>query len=89
MPLKIEFAHTFVKKLEKYKRKNPKVALSFEQKFKKFEKNPRDPSLKTHKLSVNMQNTYALSIEYDIRAIFTWEGEEVIFKAIGTHNQVY
>lgn len=89
MPLKIEFAPTFSKKFNKLTRKRPQILHHFSEKLKIFRENPRHPSLKTHKLSGNLKDCYAFSVEKDCRAIFSWEGDEVEFVLIGKHDEVY
>jgi mRNA-degrading endonuclease YafQ of YafQ-DinJ toxin-antitoxin module len=89
MPLEIKFSPNFVKKLKKYKQKKPEIALSFQKKFVIFQNNPRDSRLKTHKLSGRLNGAFAFSVFYDIRAVFTWEGQEVVFRVIGTHDEAY
>jgi addiction module RelE/StbE family toxin len=89
MPLKIRYSSQFLKKIEKLQRKKPKTATVFKNKMALFNNNPRDSSLKTHKLSGNMKNQYAFFVENDCRVIFSWEGEEVEFILIGKHDEVY
>ena len=56
---------------------------------------PYKPSLKTHKLSGQLQGLWACWVEYDCRIIFTFfphpqTGEETIALIdLGSHNEVY
>ena len=70
-----------------YKRLPESVKNMAEKKEKIFRKNPRDPRLKTHKLSGNLKDYWAFSIHYNYRIIFSFiEKNDVRFHAIGTHE---
>ncbi len=49
--------------------------------------------LRTHKLKGELEGSWACSIGYDLRIVFSFvqvEGEEaILLKAIGTHDEVY
>jgi addiction module RelE/StbE family toxin len=52
-----------------------------------------DPRLKTHKLSGDLEGTWACSAGYDVRILFEfvqYEGAEaILLLTIGTHDEVY
>ncbi len=58
-------------------------------------RDPSLPTLKTHKLSGQLQGLWACWVEYDCRIIFAFEkepqtGEELIVLVdLGTHDDVY
>ena len=58
-------------------------------------RDPFRPTLKTHKLSGQLQGLWACWVEYDCRIIFTFEthpqrGEEsIVLIDLGTHDEVY
>jgi hypothetical protein len=58
--------------------------------FKKFESNPFDPSLKTHKInrlsSLLRRPVFSVSIASDLRSTFTIVGNQIISLDIGTHD---
>lgn len=59
-------------------------------KLEKFSQEPFDPSLKTHKLSGNLNHYWSLSITYDIRIIFRFINKNsVLLIDIGKHDNVY
>ncbi len=89
MPKKINFLPTFVKKLQKYHRKNPRLIEKYNRKVKLFLQDPHNVSLKTHKLSGDLDGYYAFSIEEDVHVVFEWQGEKVTFIKIGSHDEVY
>lgn len=63
--------------------------------LRKLEQDPFQPSLRTHKLSGQLQGLWACWVEYDCRIIFTFsqipETEEELIALIdlGTHDEVY
>ena len=79
----INYSSSFFKDLRKF----PKNQLKFlTQKEKIFLQNPFDPRLKTHKLKGELDDFYAFSISYHWRIVFHFEGKNVIFDAVGTHE---
>jgi len=53
----------------------------------KFNKDPFDPSLKTHKLKGELGDCYSFSINYSHRVVFTMEsGGKVVFIDVGGHS---
>ena len=59
--------------------------------LEKFFRNPLDPILRNHKLAGRLKGMRAISIGGDLRIVFREHGGyiEVIFIAVGSHNQVY
>ncbi len=79
---KVKYSSKFFKDLKKL----PKTQLKFVVKKEKiFFENPFDPRLKTHKLKGELSEFYSFSISYHWRIVFHFEGEDIIFDAIGTH----
>lgn len=69
---------------------NRKLNFQFQNRFQIFTHNPKHPLLKTHRLSGTLENLYSFSVTGDIRVIFEYiSNEEVVFRDIGSHNQVY
>ena len=67
--IQVSFSSHFVKALRK--RLTNKISeRRFFQKLEVFTKNPFYPSLKTHKLSGDLESYWSFSIEYDLRVIF-------------------
>lgn len=54
----------------------------------KFEKNPKDPSLKTHKLSGNLSKFYAFSVDFRTRIVFEMNKKngEIYLLKVGGHD---
>jgi mRNA-degrading endonuclease YafQ of YafQ-DinJ toxin-antitoxin module len=55
-----------------------------------FCNNPYDLSLKTHKLSGDLEGLWSFSVNYEIRVIFKFIGKnKVLLIDVGTHEEVY
>lgn len=74
-------------------RKKPNVATDVHNALQQLEKDAYHPVLRTHKLTGNLQGSWACSAGYDLRIVFSFveqEGKEVILlESIGTHEEVY
>jgi mRNA-degrading endonuclease YafQ of YafQ-DinJ toxin-antitoxin module len=51
------------------------------------------PSLKTHKLKGDLQDSWACTAGYDLRIVFAFvqhQGQEgILLETVGTHDEVY
>lgn len=81
-----------------FKRRTRRDSILQERIFDVLDQLARDPflpTLKTHKLSGQLQGLWACWVEYDCRIIFAFEtkpqtGEELIVLIdLGTHDEVY
>lgn len=62
----------------------------FWRKMEAFSRNPYEPSLKTHKLSGELEGLWSFSINYAIRVIFKFlDKNKVLLIDIGSHEEVY
>jgi addiction module RelE/StbE family toxin len=82
--MEIFYSSKFAKE---YKKLPLKVKLTAEKKEKLFRKNPKEKSLKTHKLTGKLNNYYSFSIDFQYRIIFEIVSKkEVWFLSVGTHE---
>lgn len=82
--MKIYYSSKFAKE---YKRLPLRVKIAAERKEKIFRENPRDPRLKTHKLTGKLKEYYSFSIDYQYRIIFEFQEKSIIwFHSVGTHE---
>ena len=71
-------------------KKNPKLVAKIQKQIALFEENPKHPSLRTHKLSGNLDNMWSISINMSIRMIYVKIDEtSVLFVRIGKHDEIY
>jgi addiction module RelE/StbE family toxin len=88
--IEILWDEPFLKILTKWKRKHPDLISKLEAKLTLFSSEPFHPSLKTHNLSGNLKDYWALSITYEYRLVFKFVDEnKALLIDIGTHDEVY
>ncbi len=82
--IKITYSSKFLKSFKNLPKNIQKVAV---RKIELFEKEPFSTSLKTHKLTGNLDEFYPLSISYHYRILFKFEDDkEASFMNVGTHS---
>ena len=90
MMIELIWDEPFLKILKKWKKKHPDLLSKFEEKLIVFCSDPFNNTLRTHSLSGNLKEYYALSITYDQRLVFKFISEnKVLLIDIGSHDEVY
>ena len=89
--MKIDFAKSFIKL---HKKAPIKIQEAWEKRLELFLKDQFYPLLKNHQLAGEYKGHRSINITGDWRAIFTETLDEegsktILFKFIGTHNQLY
>lgn len=80
----------FMRILKKWQKKHPELIQVLENKLILFTENPFYPTLKTHLLSGNLKDYWALYVTYEYRLIFKFISEsKVLLIDLGTHDEVY
>ncbi len=79
----------FSRQLNKLTKKYHTLPNILDKKLKLFLENPDHPSLRLHKLTGNLGDHWSLSITKDIRVLFRYTNEGILFTCIGTHDEVY
>jgi len=88
--MQIKFSSETKKELKKIKRKDKRLAGKIEKQLILFQKNPKHPSLRLHKLSGNINGMWSISITSSIRMVYRIMNESTAyFVNIGTHDEVY
>ena len=57
--------------------------------LRRFEADPQDPLLRTHKLKGDLADYWAFSVDDDLRVLFRWDGDGCFLVSLGTHDEVY
>ena len=57
--------------------------------LRRFEADPKDPLLRTHKLKGDLGAYWAFSVDGDLRVLFRWDGDAEFLVSLGSHDQVY
>jgi addiction module RelE/StbE family toxin len=83
----------FARSAKQLLKKKPQLADSFRTALELLAEDAFHPSLKTHKLKGNLEGSWACSVAYDLRIVFSFvedSGREaVLLEAVGTHDEVY
>lgn len=86
----IKFSKAFQRAYKKLVKRSPDKSILILEKILVFQSSPFHSSLSTHKLSGSLKDFYSFTVENDIRILFTYfKDDEVIFEAIGSHDEVY
>jgi mRNA interferase YafQ len=68
----------------------PALEKSFREKLRQFIQDPYDPQLATHKLKGKLNDSWAFSLTWQLRVVFSFgEPNTVILEDIGSHDKVY
>lgn len=54
-----------------------------------FVKDPLHPSLRNHQLRGKHKDYRSINVTGDVRVLYLQRDNEVVFDAVGTHNQLY
>ena len=87
--MEFSFSKEILQDLRRIKKTNLPLARKIQKQLELFKKDHRHPSLRTHKLKGHLQNTWSISVEGNVRMIFTIVKNEAIFFKIGNHDEVY
>ncbi len=92
--MKLVWSNGFKRSLKKLIKKNPQLEKKFIDVLKILADDPFHPSLKSHKLTGNLDGLWACWVAYDCRIIFEFSNEELVERVIflvdiGSHDEVY
>jgi mRNA-degrading endonuclease YafQ of YafQ-DinJ toxin-antitoxin module len=85
----IRLGQPVLKELNSLSHRDKKLLKKIHKQLKLFEQNPKHKSLRLHKISKEVKNTWSISIDEHIRMLFIETGSEYYFFKIGTHDEVY
>ncbi|MEK7165403.1 MAG: type II toxin-antitoxin system mRNA interferase toxin, RelE/StbE family [Patescibacteria group bacterium] len=87
--MKIFLAPSYLSSLKKLTKNNPQLLPTIKKKIEYFKTDPQTPGLKLHKLKGSMQTTWSFSVTDDIRILYIYEEDGIMFVKIGKHEDVY
>ena len=88
--IRIAFSSSFKRAFKKTVAGNANLETRFWERVEAFKNNPFDPKLRTHKLSGKLKDLWSFSVEYDLRIVFFFAGQDqAVFVDIGSHKEVY
>ncbi len=83
----------FARSAKQLLKKKPHLAASFRTVLELLATDAFHPSLKTHKVKGNLEGSWACSVAYDLRIVFSFVddsvNEAILLEAVGTHDEVY
>ena len=79
----------FQKKYKKIVKNKPRIIKIIEQKITLLQSNPQHPSLRLHKLTGKLTNSWSISIKSNLRIVFQYVDSNILLINIGPHDEVY
>ncbi len=79
----------FERQLRKLSRKNHLLPIILDQKIEILSRDEKYPSLKLHKLTGDQKEYWSISVLPNIRVVFRYTLDGIIFTNIGSHDEVY
>ena len=93
--MKIAWTPKSMRAFKRLIRKNPQLRPLIAKTLKQLEDNHFHPSLRTHKLTGDLSDTWSCSIDYQYRILFEFikdskaEENAILLLNIGSHDEVY
>ena len=87
--MKIKISRQFQKSFGKLTKKNSLLSEKIKTKVTLFRNDINHPSLKVHKLTGKLNNAWSFSVNEDIKILFIYNNDHVLFVEIGGHDKVY
>jgi mRNA-degrading endonuclease YafQ of YafQ-DinJ toxin-antitoxin module len=84
--VRLSASSRFVRKAKKLR--EPQASM-LRAALRRFEADPGDPLLRTHKLKGELDGYWSLSVDDDLRVLFRWVGDEAFLVNLGSHDEVY
>lgn len=85
----IKFSPEIKKHLSEIQKKDKKFYQRILKQLMLFQQNPKSKSLRLHKVTREIQNSWSISISMSFRMVYTETEKEYYFYKIGTHDEVY
>ena len=86
-------SNAFVRNARKVVKKQPRLAQNIQDTLELLCSDPFQIQLRTHKLKGELKDSYACSVDYDLRIIFKFvqyeQTQAILLQSIGTHDEVY
>lgn len=86
---KIVSSKSFDKKLEDFLFCHPQLKKKLQKVVTQLRRNVFYSSLETHKLSGELKEFYACSVDYEYRLVFVFDSNSIYLLNIGSHHEVY
>jgi mRNA interferase YafQ len=93
--MQVVWSSSFTRSFKKITKRNPQLRDRITEILMLLAEDPFTPSLKSHKLTGNLEGLWSCSVAYDCRIIFEFSEEEDVLEVfillvnIGNHDEVY
>lgn len=88
--MKAKLSPLVQKKLVQLNKKDRKLVIKIGKTIRQFEANSKHPSLRTHKLTGNLDNRWSISVSKEFRMVYILLDKNIAyFVDFGTHDEVY
>jgi mRNA interferase YafQ len=93
--MQVVWSSGFTRSFKKITKRNPQLRDRITEVLMLLAADPFTPSLKSHKLTGNLEGLWSCSVAYDCRVIFEFSGEDDVLEVfillvnIGNHDEVY
>lgn len=85
----VHLSSAFIAAYKKHTKRHPILREKIQQTIQRIRENPRHPSLRLHKLTGSKHQTWSVSVDRDIRILFSYVENGVLLIDVGTHDEVY
>lgn len=85
----LKFSRDIQRKLQEIRKKDNKLYQRILKQLNLFQENPKAKSLRLHKVTREVRNSWSISINTSFRMIYTETETEYYFYKMGTHDEVY
>lgn len=85
----IKFDPDTYKQLQQIRKKDNKLFERIHKQLSLFKQNPKSKSLRLHKVTREVKDTWSISINKSFRMLYTETDTEFYFYKMGTHDEVY
>lgn len=85
----LKFSPDILKKLNEIQKKDHKLYKQILKQLDQLQQNPRLKSLRLHRITREVKNTWSISITKSFRMLYTETETEYYFYKMGTHDEVY
>ncbi len=87
--MNVYLSKNFIRSYKKLLKRNPRLKNNITKKLILFKNNPSQSSLRLHKLQGTMVTDWSITIDSNLRLIFTYVEDGILVVDIGKHENVY
>ncbi len=87
--INIDATNLFHRSYFKLIKKHPEIDLLFKNAIQALAAELRPLHLKIHKLSGDLNGSWAFSLDSDVRVVFRYQKEGILLVGIGKHDDIY